>query len=179
MVGHFALAVILAMSIGDILYFQCVLAIFFFCRAMLNLWKPFLLCWQFVRGIHRSPMDFPYKEQVMRSFRAFSVAGLNDLLNKLSSSQWYERPWRSCGVIIISSQLHTLVYGETETIFIWCICITAQLILQWIFSSWLFPVGHTIHEYERKWYLKHSFPGIYVGKIVCNPRQPIYHPRTI
>ena len=43
--------------------------------------KHFLHCWPFVRGIH-----------------------LNELLNKQSSSHWFQMPWRSCEVNVMHSR---------------------------------------------------------------------------
>ena len=50
------------------------------------------------RGIHRSPVDSPYKGPVMRSVDVLFVASLNKLLNKQSSGRWFETPWRSSEV---------------------------------------------------------------------------------
>ena len=47
-------------------------------------WKSFPYYWPFVRGIHRSPVDSPHKEQVVQSFDVSFDVSQNKLLNKKS-----------------------------------------------------------------------------------------------
>ena len=66
--------------------------------------------WPFVRGMHWSPVDSPHKGPVVQNFDAFFAAGLNKLLNKQLSWWWFEMPWCSCDVavlsLIVSAKVH-------------------------------------------------------------------------
>ena len=63
-----------------------------------NKWKHFPRYWPFVWGIRRSPVNFPHKGPVTRSFDVFFDLGLNKRLNKQSLGWWFETPssplWR-------------------------------------------------------------------------------------
>ena len=57
----------------------------------------------FVSGIHRSPTESHDKRLLLRSFDAFDLMlAWNNLLNKPSIGRWFEAPWRSCDVILIT-----------------------------------------------------------------------------
>ena len=57
-------------------------------------WKHFPRYWSFVRGIHRSPVNSPHKDQ-WRGVLMFSLicAWTNGLVNW--RRRWFETPWRS------------------------------------------------------------------------------------
>ena len=59
--------------------------------------------WPFVRGIHRSSVNFPHKRPVAQSFDIFSDLHLNKRLSKQSRHWWFETPsrslWLHCDVI--------------------------------------------------------------------------------
>ena len=63
-------------------------------------WKPFPRYWTFVRGIHRSPVNSPYKGQ-WRGALMFSLicTWINSWVKK-SRGWWFETPsgslWRQC-----------------------------------------------------------------------------------
>ena len=53
-------------------------------------WKHFPYYWPFVRGIHRSPGEFPLQRPVMRSFAVFFDVRLKKRLSKQSRYWWLE-----------------------------------------------------------------------------------------
>ena len=55
-------------------------------------WKPFLLYWPYMRGIHQSLVDSPHKGTVLWSFDVSWVLSLNKLLNKKSICHWFGTP---------------------------------------------------------------------------------------
>ena len=61
-------------------------------------WKYFARYWLFVRGIHRSPVNYPHK--VMRNFDVFFDFRLNKRLGKQWWGWWFEMPshplWHHC-----------------------------------------------------------------------------------
>ena len=63
-------------------------------------WKHFQRYWPFVRGIHRSPVNSPHKDQWRPSFDIFFDLCLNKRLSKQSWAWWFETPtpslWRHC-----------------------------------------------------------------------------------
>ena len=64
--------------------------------------ETFPLNWPFVRGIHRSPGEFPSQRPVTQSFDVFFDLPLNKRLSKQSWDWWFETPsrplWRHCNV---------------------------------------------------------------------------------
>ena len=52
-------------------------------------WKYFPRCWPFVKGIHRSPMDSPHKDQWDAELWWF-LWSAPEQLNKQSSRWWFE-----------------------------------------------------------------------------------------
>ena len=66
-------------------------------------WKHFSGYWLFVRGIHRSPVDFPSQMPVTRSFGILFDLHLNKRISKQSTRWWFETPspslWRHCNVL--------------------------------------------------------------------------------
>ena len=65
-------------------------------------WKHFLCCWPFMRGIHRSPVNFPHKDQ-WRGALMFFYLRPNKWLSKQWRRLWFETPsgslWRHCNVM--------------------------------------------------------------------------------
>ena len=63
-------------------------------------WKHFPRYWQFVRGIHRSPVNSPHKRPFTPSFNVFFDLSLNKRLNKQWWCWWFETLsrslWRHC-----------------------------------------------------------------------------------
>ena len=63
-------------------------------------WKHFPRYWPFMRGIHRSPRNSPYKGQWRGSFMFSLICTLNKRLSKQSWGWWFETPsrslWRHC-----------------------------------------------------------------------------------
>ena len=70
-------------------------------------WKYFPRYWPFVRGIHRSPVNYPHKGQC-RGALMFFYLRLNKRLSKQSWGWWFEtlsRPlWRHCNAFFISQK---------------------------------------------------------------------------
>ena len=64
-------------------------------------WKRLPRYLPFARGIHRSPVDSPYKGQVARTF---DVSLISAWIN-YSIVWWFETPRRSCDVIIITRNI--------------------------------------------------------------------------
>ena len=68
--------------------------------------KHFTRYWPFVRGFHRSPVNFPPRRPVTRSFDVFFDLHLNKTLSKQSWGCWFETPscplWRQCNVLKIT-----------------------------------------------------------------------------
>ena len=66
-------------------------------------WKHFSRYWPFVRGIHRSPVNFPHKGQGRGSLMFSLICALNKQLSKQSWGWWFETPsrllWRHCNVL--------------------------------------------------------------------------------
>ena len=62
--------------------------------------KNFPRYWPLVRGIHRSPVNFPHKGQLRRGFDAFFDLRLNQQLSKKWRLRCFETPsrslWRHC-----------------------------------------------------------------------------------
>ena len=54
-----------------------------------NKWKHFPRYWPFMRGIHRSPVDFPHKGQWVALWFIFDLC-LNKRLSKQSRRRWFE-----------------------------------------------------------------------------------------
>ena len=67
-------------------------------------WKHFPRYWPFVRGIHRSPVNFPTQRPVTRSFDVFFDLCLNKRLSKQSRRWRFETLscplWRHCGGLV-------------------------------------------------------------------------------
>ena len=63
-------------------------------------WKHFPCYWPFVRGIHRSPVNFPSQRPVVQSFDAFFDLCPNKRLSTQSRCWWFEMPshllWCHC-----------------------------------------------------------------------------------
>ena len=72
-------------------------------------WKHFTRYWPFVRGIHRSPVNFPHKGQWRGAFM-YSLISLNGRLGKQSGGWWFETPsrllWRHSNDDFFSSNLN-------------------------------------------------------------------------
>ena len=60
-----------------------------------------------VRGIHRSPLDSLYNEPVIQTFDVFLYEP-NKLLNKHSSG-WFDTPWRSSDISVMSLIMITMI----------------------------------------------------------------------
>ena len=78
-------------------------------------WKHFPRNWPFVRGIHRSPLNFPAQKPVTRSFDVFFYLRLNKRLSKQSWGWWFEtlsRPlWHHCDVKMLTRLVRKPVYS--------------------------------------------------------------------
>ena len=51
--------------------------------------------WPFVRGMHRSPLNYPHKGQWRGALKFSLICALNKQLSKQSWSWWFETPLRS------------------------------------------------------------------------------------
>ena len=60
--------------------------------------------WSFVRAVHRSSMDSHQNESVMPSCGDFCVVILEKVLSKKVSDRWFETPWNTCDVIVMSER---------------------------------------------------------------------------
>ena len=67
-------------------------------------WKHFLCYWPFVRGIHRSPVDFPHKGQCCGALMFSVIYTWTNGWKKQSRRKWFETPsrslWRHCNHMI-------------------------------------------------------------------------------
>ena len=89
-------------------------------------WKHFPHYWPFVRGIHRSPGEFPTQRPVTQSFHVLFELRLNKRLSKRSWGWWFEMLscplWRHCNDVLLHlydfviSRL--ILISDCETIFI-------------------------------------------------------------
>ena len=63
-------------------------------------WKHCSRYWPFVRGIQRSPVNYPHKGQLLGALTFYLIWALNKRLSKHSWSWWFETPlyslWRHC-----------------------------------------------------------------------------------
>ena len=93
----------------------------------------------FMRGIHRSPVDFPHKGQ-WRGAWGFLDLRLNIRLSKRSRRRWFETPlrslWRHCNVHPLKLD-HELVI--TSHCFIWMWLLIHDW--QWMSSHCVIPVS--------------------------------------
>ena len=94
-------------------------------------WKQFPCYWPFVRGIHRSPVNFPHKFQwalVLFYLR------LNNRLSKQSRRRWFETPshslWRHCNVLFGTLSSHLLNLANSLRL-IWRSTTRSSNELQW------------------------------------------------
>ena len=84
-------------------------------RSATSWWRQLSTSFALWEGIHQSPVVFPRKEPVMRSFNLF-VVRLGQLLNKQSSCQWFDAPWRlydgtaMCQVVILWIRCDIVVF---------------------------------------------------------------------
>ena len=62
-------------------------------------------CWPFVKGIHWSLMDSPYKRPQMQSFDVPFFANPNKLLKKQWCCWWFEMLWHSCDATLMGLTL--------------------------------------------------------------------------
>ena len=58
-------------------------------------WKPFPCYWAFVRGIHRSLVNYPHKGQWCWALMFSFDLGLHKRLSKQWRRRWFETPWLS------------------------------------------------------------------------------------
>ena len=58
-------------------------------------WKHFPIYWPFVRGIRRSPVNSPHKDQWCGALMFSLICALNKRLSKQSWGWWFETPLRS------------------------------------------------------------------------------------
>ena len=87
-------------------------------------WKHFPHYWTFVRGIHRSVVEFPSQRPVMQNFDVFFDLRLNKCLRKQSWCWWFEMPsswlWCHCNLWYRVYQCHVelctciFISGGTE-----------------------------------------------------------------
>ena len=70
-------------------------------------WTCYLCYWPFVR--RNNTKDSPYKGQAMCSLAVFFVVGMNNLLNKQWSCQWFEVPSCSCKITVMSSDTLNII----------------------------------------------------------------------
>ena len=94
-------------------------------------WTHFLYYWPFVRGIYRSPTDSHDKGILLRSSDAFNLMpAWNKLLNKPSRGLWFEAPWHSCDVIVITimwqCRIHLITLISCYPLIWWERCITGK-----------------------------------------------------
>ena len=121
-------------------------------------WKHFPRYWPFVRGIHRSPVNSPYrKNPVTQSFEIFFGLHVNKRLSKQSWGWWFEmlsRPlWHHCtDNKRWRPYPDKCVHWNENVIFWWNV-------RHWVhqkLSSWQFP-GQPVMETSSKWkYFRNS-----------------------
>ena len=72
-------------------------------------WEHFPRYWPFVRGIHRSPVNFTHKGQWRVALIFFFNSRLNKRLSKQSWGWWFETPssslWRHCNAIELTCRI--------------------------------------------------------------------------
>ena len=97
-------------------------------------WKPYLRYWPFVRGIHRSQVDSPNKDQ-WRGALMFSLICLNKRLSKQSGRRWFETLlrslWRHCnGNALLPEGTKALFQPNLRVVINWKIISEIRLKLQ-------------------------------------------------
>ena len=84
-------------------------------------WKRFPRYWPFVMGIHRSPVDSPFKGSVTAVLMFFFDVRLNKLLNEQSNCWWVETPRRSFDAIVMA--VTEVLYAIKAPTVIWYMCV--------------------------------------------------------
>ena len=81
-------------------------------------WKHFPRYWPFGRGIHRSPVNSPYKDQWRGALMFSLICALNKRLSKQSWGWWFETPsrslWRHCSDDAHVTWLYNNVAGDLQ-----------------------------------------------------------------
>ena len=72
--------------------------------------KYFLRYWPFVRGIYRSPVDYPYKGRWFGASMCFFDVHLNKRLSKQSICRWFRTHRRSLWFLIKLYRLDIWIY---------------------------------------------------------------------
>ena len=75
-------------------------------------WKRFPRYWPFVWEIHRSPVNSPHKGPVTHTLMLVRITCYTNSRN----DRWFETTWRSCDVIVMSSDYVTDYVGSTRII---------------------------------------------------------------
>ena len=83
-----------------------------------------LYYWPFVREIYRSPADPHDKGLLQQSFDAFNfMLARNKLLNKPLGGLWFEAPWRSSDVTVITimwqCRIHLIIFISCYALIWW------------------------------------------------------------
>ena len=114
-------------------------------------WKHFPRYWHFLRVIHRSPVDFPWRP-AMRSFDDFFDLRLNNRLGKQWRHRWFETPlcslWRHCNGK--EEDIHTVQYALTKFIMK-----SPLLFLQW--TAFLSLTCYSfLYQHQQQWQYRYD-----------------------
>ena len=103
----------------------------------------------------RWPMDSPHLGPVIHTFGSFFVVRLNNLLNELSSCQWFEMIQRSCDVSVMRIQPFAVIYDDLSPCYnaVWLNENVFEIISVWLkglFTHWG-RVTHAILTIINSW----------------------------
>ena len=108
-------------------------------------WKHFPRYWPFVKGIHWSPVNSPYKGHWRGTLMFFFYLHLNKRLSKLSRRRWFETPSRPLGRhcnVLYGTKLHF------ENV---VVSVTSSLIKSSFFFSWYMYNNINTQSYSVPW----------------------------
>ena len=95
-------------------------------------WEHFQHYLPFVRGIHWSPVDSQHKGSVFWSYYDPLGISLANMLNKRRRCRWFETPWLSCNIMVMSflalTQRWVLVVRDRSAASIFIIAIKTRLV---------------------------------------------------
>ena len=104
-------------------------------------WKHFPRNWPFVRGIHQSLVNYPYKGQWRGALTFFFDVSMNTRISKRSRRWWFETPsrslWRHC------NDFGTATQTEVADHFITLQIIIGAILVAIISLIWASEIGNT------------------------------------
>ena len=116
-------------------------------------WRHFPRYWPFVRGIHRSPGEFPTQKPVTRSFDVYFDLRPNKRLSKQSWGWWFETPsrpsWRHRNVYFVNfSHVVTIL----SCVWMYFLCHWHQGLTMYVSQT---AHNHPHHHLHNRFHLLH------------------------